>query len=562
MAYERNTTEKIVKGDSLDAFVSNLSKSFATQMAVRNAEEEVKFNEAIVEQGLSLEDQLEFRKGQLSNVADDPAEKKRIRAEIATLKQLVTQKKFSDDYVQKLSDFQSGLSSVDSVINWLEGQKTTATDQAVLNKINEQLAQKKSEKFTMTKQLLENQTKYAVDDKTDSILSEQIGRVNTAKNKALLSGDDTLVSMYDLQLQSLNKAKTENGIVKDITTMATTSATGYSGAVSLLDSYNSKISSSASTGSITVGGVTYGSSKEFWTFKRDSYLSDSSNQGFFGRLNDETNTKIKVSDSKNNLTVNTLGDTTRVFDNLQGRPELAGYQERLTTAKQDSLQTGANLLSDRITNRFAVDYDLNKAVGEINGLKNLGVKVDDAYTKILTAAGQIKQSQVNNILQAVSTALQSNPNMTTEEAFATAIGSGAGTVLSPQDLATKSEKDLGKSFTDTATKGTGTVDPRLTVTDPKPNPADPAGAATPQTPAPGAQPQPQPTVTAPATPAPAPVAPVAPKFKTITIKSGDTLSGIALRELGSATRFKEIADLNKIADPNKIQAGGNLMIPI
>lgn len=45
------------------------------------------------------------------------------------------------------------------------------------------------------------------------------------------------------------------------------------------------------------------------------------------------------------------------------------------------------------------------------------------------------------------------------------------------------------------------------------------------------------------------------------IISGDTLRGIARRELNDEARYKEIADLNGIKDPNKIFAGQVLKLP-
>ena len=48
-----------------------------------------------------------------------------------------------------------------------------------------------------------------------------------------------------------------------------------------------------------------------------------------------------------------------------------------------------------------------------------------------------------------------------------------------------------------------------------------------------------------------------------TVKKGDTLSAIAQRELGSASRFKEIFEANRpmLADPDKIYPGQVLRIP-
>lgn len=534
MAYERSTDSKI-KGDSLDAFVSNMSKLFANQVASRNAEDELNFNKAVLENDLSLEDQLDYRKEQLKRVSDDPAERARIRAEISNLKNRVQQKKFSDEYLSKISDFNSGISSLDSVISWLETQKASATDPDIKASIEKELASKKADKFTLTKDLLNSHTQYAINDKSETVIQSQIDKVISAKNKALLAGDENLASNYDLQLQSLNKALNENTIDRDIKNFAVSSITGYATATKLLDAYNQKIASAAPTGPVTIGGVTYASPKEFWGYKRDSYVADTSSSGFFERLNDENKSLINTSNSKNNLDSNVLSSVGTTYDSLLNRPELAGYENRINNVKQEVLQTGANLIADKIVNNYALDYDINKAVGDLNSLKSSGVNTDSAFTKLMTTAGQIKQGQINNILSAAQVALQNDPNLTPEQALNNAIASGAGTVLSPRELATKDEKTIATEFTNTATKNTGTPDPRTTV-----------GTTTTTT-------QNQQQTTTP---------PAGVGFKTITIKPGDTLSAIAQRELGSAAKFREIATYNNIADPNKISAGSVIKIPI
>lgn len=51
------------------------------------------------------------------------------------------------------------------------------------------------------------------------------------------------------------------------------------------------------------------------------------------------------------------------------------------------------------------------------------------------------------------------------------------------------------------------------------------------------------------------------KGKVYVVKPGDTLSSIARRQLGSASRFKEIAELNDIRDPDRIRVGQRLRLP-
>jgi LysM repeat protein len=49
--------------------------------------------------------------------------------------------------------------------------------------------------------------------------------------------------------------------------------------------------------------------------------------------------------------------------------------------------------------------------------------------------------------------------------------------------------------------------------------------------------------------------------KTYTVKRGDTLSKIAQSQLGSWSRFREIATLNGIRDPNRVSVGQVLRLP-
>lgn len=51
------------------------------------------------------------------------------------------------------------------------------------------------------------------------------------------------------------------------------------------------------------------------------------------------------------------------------------------------------------------------------------------------------------------------------------------------------------------------------------------------------------------------------KVKRYVVKSGDTLSSIAARHLGSARRWQEIAKLNGIRDPKAVKVGQTLRLP-
>ena len=547
MAYEKKVQNKIL-GDSIDSFISVLSDNLQKQITARNAEDEANYNNTVLAQSLSLDDQLSYRQEQLARVTDDKAETKRIKGEIASLKERIVQKKYSDDYQEKLTSFASGATSIDSIISWLTDQKAATNDSAIIDSINKELESAAEKKYNITKDIITNQSQYALNDKTDSILSAQIDKLTSAKNRALIGGDESLASNYDLQIQSLTKAKTENSIQKDVQNMAVSTVTGYSSATDLLDKYNSKINSADSTTTISIGGVTYPSAKDFWTYKRDSYVSDSSTSGFFNRLNTEVNTNLKTLDSKNSLDQTNLLNATKVYNTLTGRPELAGYENQIQINKQDSLQTGGNLIANKVENKYATDYDLPAANATLSSLKTLGINVDPSLTKIIVQNASIKTGQVSGILSAVQNAMANDPTLTIDKAISLAMSSGASNVLSPGELATKTEGDITKGITKAGIEGTNPAsDIRTTIapTTPTPNPTIPTPTPAPVTPA------------APAAPV-APVAPATSGYKTITVKSGDTLGQIAT---SSGVKLADIVSANSIADPNKISVGQVIKIP-
>jgi nucleoid-associated protein YgaU len=55
--------------------------------------------------------------------------------------------------------------------------------------------------------------------------------------------------------------------------------------------------------------------------------------------------------------------------------------------------------------------------------------------------------------------------------------------------------------------------------------------------------------------------PVPPAGREYTIKSGDTLEGIARAELGDGQRWKQIVEMNPGLDPNSLKIGRKIMLP-
>lgn len=538
MAYERlsdtsKSSGQTLIADGLDSFVQNSIQLFNQQLTIRNQADEANFNSLVLAGTLSLDAQLAYRKEQLQRVADDPQERSRIKSEVASLTGQITQKRFSDEYTGKLQEHAAGVTSLDSIISWLQGQLSSTTDETVKSTINQQLVTQQQARFTAVQNMLKDQTDYALKDTSGTLLATQIARVQDAKATALLNGDNATAANLDLQIQALTQSKQTNGIQRDIQNLAVATVSGASNAITLLDSYNSRIGSADTSTPITMNGTTYANAREFWTYTRDQYLADQGQSGFFSRIDDETKTAIQVKASNNLISPSDISSTSNLYTQLAGRPELSGYLPKIDAAKQDTIQTAADALTAKISATYDQSLDLNKAVADLNALKSQGVNVDTAMSKILTSATALKSSNVTQIVSNAQQLMQANPNLSITDAVTQAIQKGAGVVLSPDQLL---NNDPSKIATDVLTandKGTNTPDKTTTLTPPN---------ATPSAPLPGA-----PTTPGPAAPG-----------GNYTIKSGDTLSAIAAQH---NTTVAALAAANNISDPNKIQAGATLTIP-
>ncbi|MER5773164.1 LysM domain-containing protein [Streptomyces sp. NPDC002039] len=136
--------------------------------------------------------------------------------------------------------------------------------------------------------------------------------------------------------------------------------------------------------------------------------------------------------------------------------------------------------------------------------------------------------------------------------------------------------DLGGKYTDAAAATKAAADRMAAAAPPKPAPAPlrPAAAPPKSAPAPPRPPAPGPVAhhtptpasaahkAVPAAPVPKP-APVARK-RTYTVKSGDSLSAIARRELGNEARWRELYAMNRGvvgSNPDLIHPGTVLTLP-
>lgn len=452
MAFELLSQKKTV-ATNLGEYISSQLTLLAQNRLRKNLEDEQNFNKAVMEDNLSLDQQLTYREDQLKKVeSSDRDEKLRIRKEISALKDRVEQQKFTDNYLSQLTDLNAGTQSIETTINWLNSTLSRTTDPTIQNNIKDNISQLQGKLYEQRRNALTSATTYATGSQDSAIINKQITSINDARVEALQAGNKDYVALLDLQMQTLNKAKAETEISKTLMNFSVATMTGNS-ATALLNEFNKQLESVDTTIPVTIGGVRYDSAKSFWELKRSEYLNDRSENGFFTRYQSELNEKINYKGTKNILNNDTFKDVNNWYDTLKDRPEMATYMERIDQDKQKGLSTTAEIRSAGILNDFAIKLDAKKALNELAYIQDTyGVDQSLNYQKIVTSAAKEKQEQVSQILSTMSSIMAANPGATSQQAMEQAIKSGAGASLSPEELATQNASSIISNLSTSAEK--------------------------------------------------------------------------------------------------------------
>ena len=415
MAYERLSDKKVI-ATNLGTYISSQILLISKARTRRNLEDEAIFTRSVLEDNLTLDQQLKYRNDQLGRVVSgDKDEKRRIKNEISTVKDLIEQKKFSDAYLKQVMFLNSGMQSIDTTINWLNKKLEQTTDIKIKQDVKENISKLKGMRYQKRQNALSSQTDYANKDKTPKIVQDQIERINNERTSASLAGNEDYVTLLDLQLQSLNKTNEEAMVSRAILDFSVATMTGQS-ALGTLNELNTKVSGANELSPINIGGVQYDSAKQFWEMKRGDYLNDRTDNGFFARYQGELSDQVTYKQSRGILSTESLSEVKAFYETIKNRPELTDYQDRIAQEQQVALQSTADLRAQSILNEFAVKLDAKKAISDISAIQDTyGVDQTLNYQKIISSAAKEKESQVREILSTMQQDMANTPGLSQQQ---------------------------------------------------------------------------------------------------------------------------------------------------
>jgi hypothetical protein len=342
--------KEIIKA-RLDNFV-NIRKNIL-------ARQEADFQRRVMDEDLSLEEQLKFREKQLT---DEKAKTypylefiEEVEDTISSLKKLIRYKKRRDKYFDMFSDYSLGKASTETMIKFLEDQITTTNDTKIIEELQKDLLDLKAAKTKEEITILNNKIKLFEKDKSLSLYDEIIGDIDKKRSEALAVGNLDLVSSYDVTLASLKDQKTHIIIENKIADFEFAAIKEDWQASQKLNYLNTLISQANSQNEITVNGIKFSSERAYWETQRNSYLAGVGSgilKNFLDEFQTEKENQIIVASAFGqfqSVPATLLHSIDNEYKALATKPEFAPYVNALETYRLSTLATGLDKIIKGVT---------------------------------------------------------------------------------------------------------------------------------------------------------------------------------------------------------------------
>lgn len=573
---------------NLGAIVSNAVEAVKAVRSSENARKESEYQKAVAD-GMTYSAQLDFRQKQLEEAKAsgfvDEDYTAQLESAIANTKKLARYDTIRIKYKDSLDDYVNGKESIKQHINILQDLLDSEQDPTLQSEIRTQLSDARKEQSTIELNAIKNRALVAQKDNSQKLIDGSIDEIKSRRSLASINGNDDEVAMWDETLIALKSSKSklsiENGL-NEITFQTNKYNLKANDKLGLLNNY---LNGADAGTAITYDGVTYPSLKAYWENKRGEYLQN----GYFDDVKKELDSetvRIAATSAYGQVPVPRIDAVSTFYNDLKTRPEFAPFADKIEQQRVDTVNSLVTNLADSIYNEADATGNKAKAQTAIQTVENkFGIKVArEPFAGEKATIASTATADANAIGKPGGGAIPAAGGGNTH---VVAAGENLSVIARNNNMTLQSLLDLNPTYKSNpnAVKSGATINLAPTVTQPAPGtpPVTPTLAppvsTPPGTPPAGTPAQPKPTTPTPSVPAkptvptpaaapvPAPAAqPAQPVNKKIyVVKPGDTLSAIALRELGDASKAFDLKTESGTGydakNAGKLQIGTRLVIP-
>ena len=408
-------------------------------LAVRKREKaisEAKFQQLVIDSGMSYDSQLEYRKKQIDEEKkkDNPDKDyiTELNSSVTDLRKLNKYKKINSDYLDSYNNLKDGKISLEQHLGLLRDQYNEAPDEAGKAEILSEMSKVRTQIAEAEINTLKNRVSLAEKDGTVSTLNNAIQSVLTRKSFADLSGNTEESSAWDVTLASLRKQLNETNINNSIHDIDFNLSRKGGTSTSKIDLLNDEISKADTATKVTINGTVYNSAKEYWESKRNNYIAgigdDKNFSSFFNDFETEVKNKIDTVSKINTYgfvpvtTIQSIGDT---YNSLASKPEFTNYKDKLNTSKISALSYGVDKSASALITSSVETLNLDSGIKALESLESkFGIDLSsnkaDLNSKIISKGSQLPSiKQATDVLRDVGATTPSEevPEKLTPEAI-------------------------------------------------------------------------------------------------------------------------------------------------
>lgn len=373
MAVERTKNKYTL---DIGEFINKQITVFDAFKTRRRAGIEARFQERVLVDGISYEEQLKYREEQLKKESDSDRPDQDfiadVKSKITDLKQKVEYKTFQDAFTNSFNAWQLGRKSADDHLKWLEETLADTTNMDFRDELGKQIQQTMVQMRTDYRSLVDAKIDLAKVDGTAEAIAKGLEEAKAEKSKALLENDPVRAQAMDNTIKSLERDKTQlslNNTLIDIDMKQY----GGGGLDSKLDGlYNAMLSASTENMAITVGGKTYANARAFW---QDNLNNFAANEYFKGKEEEMKLNLTSINNKVGNVSTSVLSNARGELDAIAKSPALVGFEDKITALRQNVLMHGI----DYTMNNLNKDLQLNDTTSGFNAIKD---QVQNLQTQI------------------------------------------------------------------------------------------------------------------------------------------------------------------------------------
>jgi hypothetical protein len=357
MAVERTKKELAIDLKDIVLFNIDTFKSLRKDIQIKL---ESDFAQRVIDEDLDYREQLRVRqemvRSEKRKVFPDSSYINEIKKAMSDTRKLTKFQIVREDYLEAWTDYKTGTNSIDSYIFSLENQMSNINDPILRAELREELSNARITRRNVDTVVVENKVSLAKEDGSYEVLNNMISELKILRAKESATGNKDRVSAIDTQVTSLRKQLNQAKIQDINLDMEFNIYKSGGSSKSKLKILSDVINSADAATPITINNTRYESSKQYWEFIRNSYLSGEGT-GIFSDIWEELSSEIE--DKLTAVSNSTLGifgeipvaDIERIMDiysELESKSYMAPFMDLLNNQRSKDVNEAVKASADAI----------------------------------------------------------------------------------------------------------------------------------------------------------------------------------------------------------------------